>query len=147
MSHLNWAIKKTFANFYCSKVPSQFDIYDMDQNLLVFDSSNETEFSRHIIIPGFHVQNHHEAKAFADEVVKNLDARFCLAVDLGVYKSLQNFCLYMNHKLGSNRVKELLVSSRPPVTCSLHISLMAVLNSLLFWADMQSRKPLRLTLS
>jgi len=59
MSHL----KKTFANFYCDNIPSQFDIYDMDQNFLVFDSSNETKFSRHIIIPSVHVQNHCEAKA------------------------------------------------------------------------------------
>jgi len=50
MSHLNLAIKKTFSNFYCGKVDPQFDIYDMDQNFLVFDSSDETKFSRHIII-------------------------------------------------------------------------------------------------
>jgi len=47
-----------------------------------------------------------EAKAFTDEVVKNLDSRFRLAVDLGVYKSLQNFHLYMNCKVGSARVKQ-----------------------------------------
>jgi len=46
-----------------------------------------------------------EAKAVADEVV-NLDAKFHLVVDLGVYKSLQNFCLFMNCKVGSSRVKQ-----------------------------------------
>jgi len=35
-----------------------------------------------------------------------MDARFRPAVDLGVYKSLQNFLLFMNHKVGSNRVKQ-----------------------------------------
>jgi len=52
------------------------------------------------------VQNYHEAKAFTDEVARNLDAKFCPAVDLGVYKSLQNFRLYMNCKVGSSRVKQ-----------------------------------------
>jgi len=61
---------------------------------------------RHIIIPGVHVEKHMEAKAFADEVVKNLDAKFHLVIDLGVYKSLQNFSLFMNHKVGSSRVKQ-----------------------------------------
>jgi len=70
------------------------------------DFYNETKFSRHVIIPGFHVQNYHEAKAFADEVVRNLDAKFCLAIDLGVFKSLQNFCLFMNCKVDSYRVKQ-----------------------------------------
>jgi len=56
--------------------------------------------------PWFHVENHMEAKAFADEVVKNLDEKFHLFVDLGVYKSLQNFRLYMNHKVNSPRVKQ-----------------------------------------
>jgi len=78
MDHLKWAIKKTFVDFYCGKVPfPMFDICDMEENFLIFDSSNETKFSRHIIIPGVHVENQREAKAFADEVVQNLDARFC----------------------------------------------------------------------
>jgi len=36
-----------------------------------------------------------------------LDARFRPAVDLGVYKALQNFCLFMNSEVSSNRVKQL----------------------------------------
>jgi len=74
------------------------DLLDnVEENLLVFDSSDETKFLRHIIIPGVHVENHMEAKAFANEVVKNLDVEFHSFVDLGVYKSLQNFGLFMNH--------------------------------------------------
>jgi len=73
--------------------------------LLVFDSSDKTKFSRHIIIPGVFVENHMEAKAFADEMVNYLDEKFCLVVDLGVYKSLQKFCLFNNRKVGSPRVK------------------------------------------
>jgi len=100
------AIKKAFADFYSGKIDPLFNIHDMDKNFLVFDLSNETKFSRYIIIPSFHVQNYHEAKAFAAEVVRNLDTKFCLAVDLGVYKSLQNLRLFMNHKVGSSRVKQ-----------------------------------------
>jgi len=47
-----------------------------------------------------------EAKAFADEVVKNMDDKFCPVVDLVVYKSLQNFRLFNNRKVGSPRVKQ-----------------------------------------
>jgi len=83
-----------------------FDFYDIIYTFLILDLSDETKFSWHIIIPGFHVENHLEAKAFADEVVKNLDVRFCLSIGLGVYKSLQNFCLYLSCKVGSNRVKQ-----------------------------------------
>jgi len=85
MTHINMAIKKAFEDFYSGRIDPLFDIHDMYENFLVFDSSNETKFSRHVIIPGFHVQNYHEAKAFADEVVRNLDAKFCPAIDLGVY--------------------------------------------------------------
>jgi len=106
MTHLNVAIKKAFADFFSSRIDPLFNIHDMDKNFLVFDFSNETKFSRHIIIPGFHFKNYHEAKAFADEVVRNLDAKFCPDLDLGVYKSLQNFRLFMNHKVGSSRVKQ-----------------------------------------
>jgi len=99
-------IKKAFADFYSGRIDPLFNIHDMDKNFLVFDSSDEAKFSRHVIILGFHVQNYNEAKAFADEVVRNLDAKFRPAIDLGVYKSLQNFCLFMNHKVGSYRVKQ-----------------------------------------
>jgi len=46
-----------------------------------------------------------EAKAFADEVVKYLDEKLRPVVDLAVYKSLQNFRLFNNRKVGSPRVK------------------------------------------
>jgi len=82
--HIKTAITKAFAELYYSKV----DILDLpanvEENLLVFDSSDQTKFLRHIIIPGVHVENHMEAKAFADEVVKNMDEKFCPLVDLAV---------------------------------------------------------------
>jgi hypothetical protein len=106
MNHIETAITKAFAKLYYSKV----DILDLpaniEENMLVFDSLDQTKFSRHIIIPAVHVENHVEAKAFADEVVKNLDNKFRPVVDLAVYKSLQNFHLFMNYKVGSPRVKQ-----------------------------------------
>jgi len=105
--HHGTAIKKAFADFYSRKIDFPLDIYDTDRNFLVFDSPDETKFSRHVIIPGFHIQNYHEAKAFADEVVRNLDAKFCPPIDLGAYKSLQNFRpSFMNCKVGCSRVKQ-----------------------------------------
>jgi len=105
MTHIKVAITKAFAELYYGKV-NKLDIpTNVKENFLVFDSSDETKFSWHIIIPGVHVENQMEAKAFAAEVVKNLDTKFCPVVDLGVYKSLQNFHLYMNCKVNSSRVK------------------------------------------
>jgi len=39
------------------------------------------------------MNKHLEAKAFADAVLAKLNPIFCLVVDLGVYKSTQNFCM------------------------------------------------------
>jgi len=39
-------------------------------------------------------------------VIKNLDDKFRAVFDLGVYKSLQNFCLFINCKVNSPRVKQ-----------------------------------------
>jgi len=104
MNHIKIAIGVAFSKLY-----SKGDILglpaNIEENLLVFDLSDETKFSRHIIIPGVHVENHMEAKAFADEMVKYLDEKLRPVVDLGVYKSLQNFCLFNKRKVGSHRVK------------------------------------------
>jgi len=106
MNNIKTAITKAFAELYYGKVDMLDLPADVEENLLVFDSLDQTKFSRHIIIPGVHVENHMEAKAFADEVVKNLDNKFCPVIDLEVYKSLQNFRLFMNCKVGSPRVKQ-----------------------------------------
>jgi len=104
MNHIKVAIGAAFSRLYFSKgVPVNPTF--VEENLLVFDSSDKTKFSRHIIIPGVHVENHMEAKAFADEMLKYLDEKLSPVIDLGVYKSLQNFCLFNNKKVGSPRVK------------------------------------------
>jgi len=73
MTHIKTVITKAFAKLYYDKV-NRLDLpANVEENFLVFDSSDETKFLRHII-PGVYVENHIEAKAFADEVVKNLDA-------------------------------------------------------------------------
>jgi len=105
MNHIKVAIRAAFSKLYCSKGDILGLPADVEENLLVFDSSDETKFSRHIIIPGVHVENHMEAKAFADEMVKYLDEKLRPVVDLGVYKSLQNFRLFNNRKVSSPRVK------------------------------------------
>jgi len=83
MNHIKVAIGVAFSRLYFSKgVPVSPEF--VEENLLVFDSSDKTKFSRHIIIPGVHVQNHMEAKAFADEMVKYLDEKLRPVVDLGI---------------------------------------------------------------
>jgi len=73
MNHLK--LRYTFAKLYHCKFPPMF-VYDMIAPFLIFELS-DGQVSWHIIIPRVHVENHLEAKAFADEEVKNLDARFC----------------------------------------------------------------------
>jgi len=128
MNHIKIAIGAAFSKLYYSKGDILGLPADVEGNLLVFDSSDETKFSRHIIIPGVHVENHMEAKAFADEMIKYLDEKLRPVVDLGVYKSLQNFRLFNNRKVvaapGSNYTS--LEPSRPSVTCSSAISPRAV---------------------
>jgi len=105
MNHIKIAIRVAFSKLYCSKGDILGLPANVEENLLVFDLSDKTKFSRHIIIPGIFVENHMEAKAFADEMVKYLDEKLHPVVDLGVYKSLQNFRLFNNRKVGSPRVK------------------------------------------
>jgi len=58
MNHIKTAITKAFAELYYSKVDMLNLHADVEENLLVFDSSNQAKFLRHIIIPGIHVENH-----------------------------------------------------------------------------------------
>jgi len=81
-------------------------------DFLIYDSSDDPKFSRHIIIPNVHVSNHLEAKAFADAFVVRLDPSILQVVDLGVYKSTQNFCMLACHKVNSKRVKYLLATNK-----------------------------------
>jgi len=105
MKHIKMAITTAFSKLYYSKVDILGVPANVEDNLLVFDLSDKTKFLRHIIIPGIHVENHMEAKAFANEVVNYLADKLRPVVDLGVYKSLQNFRLFNNCKVGSPRVK------------------------------------------
>jgi len=61
MNHIKIAIGVAFSKLYYSK----FDILglpaNVEENLLVFDSSEKTKFSRHIIIPGVNAENYMEA--------------------------------------------------------------------------------------
>jgi len=83
MNHIKIAIRVAFSKLYCSKGDILNLPANVEENLLVFDLSDKTKFSRHIIIPGIHVENHKEEKAFADEMVKYLDEKLHLVVDLG----------------------------------------------------------------
>jgi len=56
MTHIKMAITKAFAELYYGKV-NMLDIpANVEENFLVFDSSDETKFLRHIIIPGVHLK-------------------------------------------------------------------------------------------
>jgi len=51
-THIKMAITKAFAELYYGKVNILDVPSNVEENFLVFDSSDETKFSRHIIIPG-----------------------------------------------------------------------------------------------
>lgn len=85
--------------------------YDIDlpyHNIVICDSSDETKFSRHIIIDGYYVTDNHEAKSFMSFVCKALPDEVLKYIDTGVYKSVQNLRIAGSTKVGSNRVKSII---------------------------------------
>jgi hypothetical protein len=81
------------------------------RDIAVFDSSGPTahgwKYSYHVVVLPYAVPDGHEAKAFAAAVAGHLPPAARGLVDLGVYKSVQNFRLAGSAKAGSVRVKQL----------------------------------------
>jgi hypothetical protein len=90
---------------------TDINVYLNPKDLLVYESSDYTKFSRHII-PTFHVSNHLEAKAFIDAFVAMLDPSIHQVVDLGVCKSFHS-----NTRAFTSVTLSSTVERRPPL-CS-----------------------------
>lgn len=84
---------------------------DAEKDCAVADSSNETKFSRHVIVKGYHVTSSDGAAAFAAELLNQLPPwiRAGKFIDFGVNKSTQNFRLPGRHKVDHpRRVKRII---------------------------------------
>jgi len=84
--------------------------YSRDANFIIADSSDQTKFSRHIVISGVYVDGTHEAKAFTrlveDVLVKK--PHLHKIVDWGINKPNQNFRAPDNAKINTTRVKRII---------------------------------------
>lgn len=84
------------------------EIYDtplQDSDMCFSNSSDDTKYSRHVVISTFNVRNAAEAKYFTLKLAANLPADIVKFLDTGVNKSIQCFRLPECHKAGSGRIK------------------------------------------
>ena len=94
------AVTSTFFTYYHIEL-------DPEHDFAMSDSTDETKFSRHIVIPHYSVANNREADAFTKLVAKLLPEGIIRPfLDENVNKSTQNFRLPGAHKAGSTRVKD-----------------------------------------
>lgn len=100
MSRLMEVIKLQFAKHY----PDLLE----DHHFVLCDSSNDSKFSRHVIVNGFYVSSGKQADSFCKAVVEHLgDHDLVQFIDKGVYKANQCFRLIGRAKLDApKRVKK-----------------------------------------
>lgn len=102
--------RRVFLEFLVSLKACFEEVYGIDlaiKALAISDSSDETKYSKHIVIPDYHVKNHHEAAYFTTRLAACLPEDMIEFIDLGVNKSTQNFRLPGCHKVDSARVKKM----------------------------------------
>lgn len=84
-------------------------------DIIICDSSDDTKFSRHVIIDKYMVDNNNEAKHFAQTLIN--ECRFIqqlfkdqskTPIDMQVYSKNQCFRIAGCHKYGSKRVKKII---------------------------------------
>ncbi len=100
---------KLFEDISNAIIECFYDLYgkglNPDYDFAISDSTDEAKFSRHIVIWRFHVKNNEEANFFTKRLLALLPADVHPFLDAGVNRSMQNFRLVNNHKVGSSRVK------------------------------------------
>jgi hypothetical protein len=68
-------------------------------------SSDETKYSRHVVIKSFCVENNTEARFFTNKLIALLPENIVQFLDAGGNKSVQNFRLPECHKVNSQCIK------------------------------------------
>lgn len=76
-------------------------------------SSNSEKLSYHVILSNIYVSNNKENGAFCKMVVDNLDSKYKDLIDTRVYDRFRQFRILGCNKLGSDRMKKLLVDNKP----------------------------------
>jgi hypothetical protein len=74
-----------------------------DENILIFSSHSNKKQSFHIKVDGWCFPDHLENKAFMQAVVKNYPEKWRSAIDMSMYKTIQQFRVYGCHKWGQNQ--------------------------------------------
>lgn len=75
------------------------------EDFAICDSTDQTKFSRHVVILNYYAENSREAQFFTQRLFDHLPQQLHKLLDAGVNKSRQNFRLPDCHKVGSTRVK------------------------------------------
>lgn len=89
----------------CVDAILKINVLFKDTNILIFNSSSNEKKSFHIILDGFFVLNCRENREFFNQVVKLIPRDYLKYVDQTMFKSYQNFRLFMSTKVGKNRWK------------------------------------------
>lgn len=91
----------------CKKIfKSNYNISLKKENFVVFDSTGCDKYSYHLVISGYHVNDHRSAKVIANTVYQKINQRFQRYVDMGIYSSCQSFRLPYCNKYCSTRFKQ-----------------------------------------
>lgn len=91
------------------KILQQYNIsIDINKDILVFSSSNDSKLSYHIVVDNYAHINNLEAKAFYKLVKSNISEEYQSFIDKAVYSKLQQFRIVGSQKHKSGRMKKLL---------------------------------------
>lgn len=76
-------------------------------DIMIFSSNSETKLSYHVIIDRWYCKNSTDNKTFCNKVINSISTNLKQYIDKCVYKSLQNFRMYMCKKYGTERFKRM----------------------------------------
>ena len=83
-------------------------VLSIDDDLLVADSSNESKWSKHLILPRYFVRGASKARKFTSRILELLPERMHPFIDEKVNKDLHCFRLAGSHKAkDSSRIKRI----------------------------------------
>lgn len=78
-----------------------------ESKIIVYSSHTSSKISYHLLVANYYLQNHLEAKIFADDIIKEISNPFSKYIDSCVYKSIQQFRLLGSHKYKKNNMKKI----------------------------------------
>lgn len=80
-------------------------ILNLNSDFLIYTSHDKNKYSFHIVVDNYSVENHIQASEITKKVLEEVNQKYLRYIDTGVNKSRQMLRIYLNHKLGTDRVK------------------------------------------